>query len=289
MDTRKLSFRLLLALTCAVFVLLAAACATPQPLTLTLDCNDEEFVQEVINLSETQDVQILKMYPGAEEIARSRNMLLCGGVAHVSIYNTDEHLVYRYAIDRDGNEFINYVGRVLVLPTPTLPPTPVLANAPSSIPGLPEGTWELGFWNIGPGIFAAPGGEFCYWERLSEFIDPEGIIANGLGDYRHVVEIYATDVGFSSEGCGWWSYVADVLMPQTTIPDGMWLVGDEIAPGTYSAPGGEWCQWERLSGFGGEFDDVIASDLGDTRHIVEILTTDAGFHTSGCGEWTPQN
>ena len=75
-------------------------------------------------------------------------------------------------------------------------------------------------------------------------------------------------------------------IPLTAIPDGTWLVGQEVTPGVYAAPGGEQCSWERLSGFGGTADETIASAFGAVRPIVEITETDRGFTTRSCGAWT---
>ena len=75
-------------------------------------------------------------------------------------------------------------------------------------------------------------------------------------------------------------------LPLSAIPDGTWLVGQEVTPGIYAAPGGEQCSWQRLSGFGGTADEVVASASGAVRPIVEIAATDRGFSTSNCGDWT---
>lgn len=67
---------------------------------------------------------------------------------------------------------------------------------------------------------------------------------------------------------------------------GMKIVGRDIAAGTYRAPGGRLCYWERLEGFGGTLDDIIANNLGAGPQIVTIAATDKGFDSSGCGRWT---
>lgn len=69
------------------------------------------------------------------------------------------------------------------------------------------------------------------------------------------------------------------------IGDGTHLVGEDIEPGEYRADGGEFCYWERLSGTGGELDDIIANDLGAGSHVVAIAESDNAFSTQGCGEW----
>jgi hypothetical protein len=74
----------------------------------------------------------------------------------------------------------------------------------------------------------------------------------------------------------------------TSFGDGTHRVGaGGIAPGTYrSSPTEENCYWERVSGFGGTLDEVIANNIGGPE-IVTIEATDAGFESSRCGTWQP--
>ena len=74
--------------------------------------------------------------------------------------------------------------------------------------------------------------------------------------------------------------------PATSFGDGIWVVGRDIQPGTYQTLNlGDFCSWSRLSGFGGTFEEVIAIEIPSGRAIVEILASDAGFETKGCGVW----
>lgn len=61
----------------------------------------------------------------------------------------------------------------------------------------------------------------------------------------------------------------------------------DIQPGTYrSTYNSDTCYWARLSGLGGELDDIIANGL----HAPEIVTnydTDKAFETRRCGNWAP--
>ena len=60
-------------------------------------------------------------------------------------------------------------------------------------------------------------------------------------------------------------------------------------PGTYSATVASGCYWERVTGFGGTFGEIIANDFfGSTSGaIVTISPTDQGFNSdSDCGTWT---
>ena len=76
----------------------------------------------------------------------------------------------------------------------------------------------------------------------------------------------------------------------TTFGSGVQVVGDDIPPGVYRNFGfSDGCYWERLSGFSGEFEDIIANDFTDVGQIVEITNSDAGFNsTQACGTWTNQ-
>ena len=78
-------------------------------------------------------------------------------------------------------------------------------------------------------------------------------------------------------------------LPLTAIPDGTWLVGQEVSAGIYAAAGGEQCSWQRLSGFGGTAAEVVASASGAVRPIVEIAPTDRGFRqaTAAIGHLLP--
>ena len=73
--------------------------------------------------------------------------------------------------------------------------------------------------------------------------------------------------------------------PDVSFGDGTWIVGADIAPGTYKTPGptNTLCYWERLSGFGGTMDEVTGhGDSYGGPAVVTITDTDEGFMSSGC-------
>ena len=82
------------------------------------------------------------------------------------------------------------------------------------------------------------------------------------------------------------------LEPTGEIPfsflDGTYRIGIDIPAGTYLTSGSDSCYWERLSGFGGTFDEIIANDNPDGQAIVTILPTDTGFSSQRCGDWVLQ-
>ena len=161
---------------------------------------------------------------------------------------------------------------------------------------IPDGTWRVGEeLDVAPGIYAAEGQPYCHWERLGGF---GGGWEDRLGSrpfwqgVRTIVEIQPTDVAFMTENCGQWQPIEEALNPIATITDGVWLVGEEISPGIYAAPGGSRglpCQWTRFSGLGGSLSEEIFGQVlyGGGRQLVEINESHVGFGTYGCGEWIP--
>ena len=141
--------------------------------------------------------------------------------------------------------------------------------------------------DIAPGIYVSAGSSAgpleCFWQRLSGLGGtPEEAKAVVYTVHRSIVEIPASDAAFSSEDCAPWVPLADAISEISSVPDGTWLVGEEVTPGRYVAPGGEACYWERLSDFRGEIDGIISNHFGPGRQVVEIETSDVGFQTLDC-------
>jgi hypothetical protein len=64
-------------------------------------------------------------------------------------------------------------------------------------------------------------------------------------------------------------------------------VGVDIKPGTYRTRSSvNSCYWERLRGFSGELNDIIANDFSSGYQVVTISATDKGFNSSRCGTWS---
>ncbi|HTS27202.1 MAG TPA: S-layer homology domain-containing protein, partial [Bryobacteraceae bacterium] len=133
----------------------------------------------------------------------------------------------------------------------------------------------------------------CYWERLSGLGGSLGeIIANDFieaGFAQAIVDIAASDLAFSTNAnCGTW-YNTPRLGAQSSIPSGTWLVGAQIAPGTYQASAQSGCYWERLRDFSGSLSAIITNDFVSSagNQLVSIAASDVGFSsTAECGVWT---
>ena len=150
-----------------------------------------------------------------------------------------------------------------------------------------DGIWRIGK-DIVPGTYAAPGGESCLWNSLSGFTSGINDILRLSHKGRPIVTLEDTYrgfrvVGFQTFGCGRWRPIADITEPVESIGDGTWLVGQEIAPGTYAAS--EICFWSRLKRVQRRERRRHRSGVED-KPIVTIEPTDAGFMSRGCGKWT---
>ena len=130
----------------------------------------------------------------------------------------------------------------------------------------------------------------CYWARLSGFSGQQSdIIANNLTDWQDVVTILPSDAGFQTDSCELWTSDLSTITGSLTAPflDGKYIIGTDVAAGTWQAPGGSNCYWARLSGFSDpNGNQIIANNFGAGQQVVTISAGDAGFETDSCGTWT---
>jgi len=65
------------------------------------------------------------------------------------------------------------------------------------------------------------------------------------------------------------------------------MVPSEVKPGTYrTRHASDGCYFARLKGFSGALEDIVANGNADGPVVVTILSTDKGFQSSNCDEWT---
>jgi hypothetical protein len=180
----------------------------------------------------------------------------------------------------------------------TLPPVPDADDLAGlgGIPGL-DLTYELrkvGV-DIEPGRYLSTGTATCYWERVKSFGGTlDDIIVNGAPSGDHViVDVAASDAGLRTQGCDFRPY-APPAAPATSFGDGDWLVGSDIAPGTYRLTektstftgDASLCRWERAADFAHDFFDTIASDYPAGADVTVDLRPDERFTSDLCGTWT---
>jgi hypothetical protein len=151
-----------------------------------------------------------------------------------------------------------------------------------------DGTYQVGT-DVQPGIYRTRvGSPNCYWERLRNFSGGlHGILANGNTSAPAIVTIEQSDAGFHSEGCGTWTKdLSAITSSKTSFGAGAYIVGTDLVPGTYRNSGGANCYYERLRGFNGGLNAIIANGNTSNPSIVTIAPTDAGFQSNACGTWT---
>lgn len=75
---------------------------------------------------------------------------------------------------------------------------------------------------------------------------------------------------------------------------GVQVVGRDIEPGLYVSTvppgsGSGTCSWERIEDVEARYAVPVAGNEGPAgaQVVVEILESDSGFRSSGCGEWRP--
>ena len=81
-----------------------------------------------------------------------------------------------------------------------------------------------------------------------------------------------------------------IAASNTVTGDGTFIVGQEIAPGTWRSQGSvrppASCYWERLSSFDAATGNIIANENSKGPTIATIAPTDVAFKTNRCGTWT---
>lgn len=131
-------------------------------------------------------------------------------------------------------------------------------------------------------------GASCYWERLRNTTGSNDIIANSIGGGPRLLEVLSTDVAVRTSGCATFTEITGATTTSQTanFGNGVYLVGLDIAPGTWRADTpSPSCYWERLRNITGS-NDIIANFFGSTPAIMTVLPTDIAVGVSGCGTWT---
>lgn len=78
--------------------------------------------------------------------------------------------------------------------------------------------------------------------------------------------------------------------PATSVVDGTYVVGADIASGTWHTAGGGdgYCGWSRLKNTSGEFSAIIANGVASGPTTVTVKPTDNAFATLGGCTWTKE-
>lgn len=173
--------------------------------------------------------------------------------------------------------------------TPTASSSGSSSAAPTSrFASFGDGDHAVGS-DVQPGTYRTRSGSSgCYFARLKGFGGTlDEVIANENTNAPAVVTIATTDKGFQSARCAKWTQdLSAITTSQTSFGDGDFIVGTDIAPGTYRNSGQQGCYYSRLRGFGHTLEDVISNDNTNAPAIVTIAASDKGFEAARCGTWT---
>ena len=165
---------------------------------------------------------------------------------------------------------------------------PVVAIAVGPL-AFGNGTWVIGK-NIPAATYHTQGTNQCYWERDKNFDGTlSSINANDIVVGPDIVTVLGSDAAFKSDGCDTWTLMYTSGPQATSFSHGVFAVGIDIAPGTYSTAGASGCYWARLSDFTGNLSGIIANGNPSGPATVTIAASDAGFKSQGCGTWTRQS
>ena len=211
------------------------------------------------------------------------------GICSVGIIDTDQQSRNPTFI---GRAIITVVSRDALLETSgcgTWKPRQE-QNVASLATKFEQGMYEIGV-DIRPGVYTADRNDGrCVWFMVDDFNHhpAPGNLITWWKTGDPIVEITSDDVGIYSFRCGSWirREIDFVEEPATQFSDGSYVVGVDIAPGTYAADAREeYCDWFRTAPFGDTSPDNSGGYLSKGRQIATIFASDSGFYSEGCGTW----
>ncbi len=173
--------------------------------------------------------------------------------------------------------------------------TAVVPVVPNYVENKPR-TLRVGV-DVQEGTYGAVGGTQCYWERRKDAkgLEDNGTIASGPWHGSRVRVTLRPGEYFYAQDCGYWTpidYSAGTPVPE--FSDGDQMVGFDIQPGIYLAPGGPICAWWRYQDAGLE---LAGNDVGEGgvlglgpihsgQVMMQVFKTDKVVTSAGCGRWT---
>ena len=166
-------------------------------------------------------------------------------------------------------------------------------SAPKSLPShFGQGMNQVGI-DMVPGVYTADSNSGrCLWFVVSDFehhTNAEQLLTWWKVG-QPVVKLTSDDVGFYSIRCGNWQRreTGSDQEPASQFSDGSYLVNIDITTGTYVSDSNDnYCNWFRTAPFGDSIADNTGGYASTGRQIIEILDSDTGFYSEGCGTWQP--
>lgn len=183
------------------------------------------------------------------------------------------------------------------------------ADAAAGASSFGDGLWVVGV-DIAPGTYRveapvvyADDNSYCYWTTYDDAAGGlDHLVATGLGDGRPTV-VFDSVAAVEPFGCGTWVRVDPEALfknadAATVIPEGEWLVGEDVAPGTYQTTAAvetmqadSDCFWNithDLAVSDGSppvhFDDDVLDSAQEGLPTVSLASGQV-FTSSACGDW----
>jgi hypothetical protein len=153
------------------------------------------------------------------------------------------------------------------------------------------GTYLVGT-DIQPGIYYGITGtgtfDSCYWERKSDLSgELDSIIANENAIGQYYLEVIDSDYALET-ACEIKMFGDIDTTPSeypTVLEPGIYLIGEDIAPGMYRGEAGEdileSCYWARLKDVKFELESIISNDNAMGQFYLEVNEGDFALKT-GC-------
>jgi hypothetical protein len=158
-------------------------------------------------------------------------------------------------------------------------------------PGLHSVGTPLTSTQMPPGLWRSLGGNDCTWARVRA----TGVAGRNIRTKGpQYMQVDVGDKGTAIGNCfPFWQqpgpFAKPFAQPGSDFGDGDFLVGYELAPGTYTAPGGGLCNWAAVSGFHGKDSSNGNPDFirggGGGAPTAQIASSDYGFTSQDCGTW----
>ena len=142
--------------------------------------------------------------------------------------------------------------------------------------------------------------------KFGQYSDADGglenLIAGGTADGGHPTVTLSEGHLFRTQRCGAWELVDEADLfdapgdAPTTVTDGMWLVGEDLRPGTYRTDAefteeyveGAFCAWEVDSSWTDWDAEVLEVSFAGPGPGEVTLETGQQFVSLECGTWRLQ-
>lgn len=180
-----------------------------------------------------------------------------------------------------------------------------LFDNPDALAMVRPGMWLVGE-DVAPGtyrpstpIVLEESFSMCFWVAFEGASSSDrAVVTSGIADGGLPTVSLSEAHTFYSRGCGTWVPADPTQFFQradapTQFPQGVWLVGEDIAPGTYSTvvpfvPEDDYsyCSWSIAATWDtGQYQSLESNSSQDEGTRTVTLTTGQRFDSTGCGDW----